>query len=217
MIIFVSKTRVIIIELVIGVLALTGCGVKSGDSRPSSATLLTGINLLINTFDSKHPSLITWNISDVKKQIAGNLPEGTNTDAGWLLQWPHANKGELSRVIIPWGLIGQYPNNPQPMGYRYNDGTLVPQSTIDDLKKVFYTQETQGDEFFAAVVNVRESKVDPHWIIFSTEPYLPVTDPAYGFATVINKQWVIADFGTALVGCTKVPMNVESEFGFTCP
>jgi hypothetical protein len=217
MIIFVRKTRVIIIELVIGVLVLTGCGVKSGDLRPSSATLLSGINLLIDTFDSKHPSLITWNISDVKKQIARNLPEGTNTDAGWLLQWPHANKGELSQVIIPWGLIGQYPDNPQPIGYRYKGGTLVPQSTIDDLKKVVYAQETQGDEFFAAVVSVRESKVDPHWIIFSTVPYLPVTDPAYGFATVINKQWVIADFGTALVGCTKVPMNVESEFGFTCP
>ena len=75
----------------------------------------------------------------------------------------------------------------------------------------------QGDDYFAAVTGVRSSKINPQWLIFTTVPYLPVTDNGYGFATVGNKQWVIADFGTANVGCGKVPIEVESEFGFKCP
>jgi pantothenate kinase type III len=74
-----------------------------------------------------------------------------------------------------------------------------------------------NDQYFAAVLNVRSSALDPKWIIFTTQPYLPVTDPAYGFATVLNKRWVVVDFGTALVGCANVPIEVEKEFGFTCP
>jgi len=77
--------------------------------------------------------------------------------------------------------------------------------------------EMQGDKYFGAVVDIRSSKVNPQWIIFTTVPYLPVTDNAYGFATVVNKKWSIVDFGTALVGCGKVPANVEGEFGFQCP
>ena len=78
-------------------------------------------------------------------------------------------------------------------------------------------EEMQGDKYFGAVVDIRSSTVDPHWIIFTTVPYLPVTDNAYGFATVRDKKWTVVDFGTGLVGCGTVPANVESEFGYQCP
>ena len=78
-------------------------------------------------------------------------------------------------------------------------------------------QDSFGSTFFAAVVNQRVSKIDGSWIIFTTIPYLPVTDPAYGFAHSLNGKWEIVDFGTATVGCNKVPAQVQREFGFTCP
>jgi hypothetical protein len=197
-------------------LLLTACGPTPGDARPDNSTLISGINLLINNFEQKHPKLVNWNSAAVKKQLKATLPVGEDTDAGWLLQWPTATAGQLDRVIIPWTLLGQYPNNPKPLGYRYQGGSTLPQSTVGDITQAIYKAETQGDQYFAAVVDVRASKNNPQWIIFSTEPYLPVTDPAYGFATVINKQWAIVDFGTATVGCGKVPAEVESEFGFRC-
>jgi len=201
----------------IGTLLLSGCGAPSGDSRPSDSNLITGINLLVSNFDAKHPKLITWDLVAVKSQLTQKLPVGIDTDAGWLLQWPHTKTGELSQVIVPWGLLGQYPNNPQPYFYKYTGGNLVPQSTATDLITTITKDEMNGDQYFGAVIDLRSSKIDPQWIIFTTVPYLPVTDPAYGFATVKNKQWTVVDFGTALVGCGIVPTNIESEFGYQCP
>jgi len=164
---------------------------------------------------------VTWNPQAVKAQIAKKLPTGTETEAGWLLEWPHVAQGELSEVVVPWTLIGQYPNQLPSYYLRYKGGSLVPQATSVDLIKLITQQEMQGDQYFGAVVNLRQSTVNSRWIIFSTVPYLPVTDPAYGFVTVQKSNgstphWAIVDFGTALVGCGTVPNNVESEFGFQC-
>ena len=197
-------------------LLLSACGPVPGDARPDNSNLIAGINLLVNNFEQKHANLVNWNDAAVKHQLKGFIPAGEDTDAGWLLKWPNATPGELTQVIVPWSLLGQYPNNPKPLGYRYQGGTILPQSTIGDITSVIYKTETHGDQYFAAVVDVRASQSNPQWIIFSTAPYLPVTDPAYGFATVVNKQWTITDFGTANVGCGKVPTEVESEFGFKC-
>ena len=30
-------------------------------------------------------------------------------------------------------------------------------------------------------------------------------------------KWQIVDFGSAMVGCGKVPNEIQSEFGFSCP
>jgi hypothetical protein len=195
----------------------TSCGAPSGDARPDDKTLRNGINLLINTFSKNHPELVTWDIRAVKKELSATLPTGIDIDAGWLLKWPKSTPGELSQVIVPWTLIGQYPSHPKTYGYKYQGGSLIPQSTINDLTQVIRQAEFMNDQYFAAVLNVRSSTIDPRWIIFTSQPYLPVTDPAYGFATVVNKRWVVVDFGTALVGCVNVPGQVEKEFGFTCP
>jgi hypothetical protein len=85
------------------------------------------------------------------------------------------------------------------------------------LVKNIIATEMQGDQYFGAVVDIRSSKVDPQWIIFTTVPYLPITDIAYGFATVKSKSWGVVDFGTGVVGCGTVPSKVESEFGYRCP
>jgi len=164
---------------------------------------------------------VTWNPQAVKAQIAQKLPTGIETEAGWLLQWPHVSPGEISEVIVPWTLIGQYPNRLPTYFLRYKGGDLIPQATSLDLIKLITETEMQGDQYFGAVVNLRQSTVNSHWIIFSTVPYLPVTDPAYGFVTVQKSNggsphWSVTDFGTALVGCGTVPANVESEFGFQC-
>lgn len=202
---------------VVGTLLLTSCGAPSGDVRPSDGNLIAGINLLINNFETKHPKLVTWQLAAVKEQLTQKLPVGVDTDAGWLLQWPQAKSTELSQVIVPWGLLGQYPNNPKPYFYRYKGGNLVPQATSTDLVATITKAEMDGDQYFGTAIDFRSSKVNPQWIIFTTVPYLPVTDPAYGFAKVKDKHWSIIDFGTALVGCGSVPQNVESEFGFQCP
>ena len=198
-------------------LLLSGCGAPSGDARPSDSNLIAGINLLISNFDVKHPKLVTWKLPAVKSQLALKLPTGVDTDAGWLLQWPKSKPGELSQVIVPWSLLGQFPSNPKPYFYKYKGGHLVPQSTTTDLIASISKAEMLNDQYFGAVIDIRSSNNDPQWIIFTTVPYLPVTDPAYGFATVKNKQWAIVDFGTALVGCGIVPTKVESEFGYKCP
>ena len=197
-------------------LLLSACGPVPGDTRPDNQTMIAGINLLLNSFQAKYPKLVNWNSEAVRAQLKGQIPIGEDTDAGWLLRWPNASSGELTQVIVPWTLLGQYPNNPKPIGYRYSGGELLPQSTTDDITNEITTIQLHGDQYFAAIVDVRASKVNPQWVIFTTVPYLPITDPAYGFVTVANKHWSVGDFGTANVGCGKVPAGVESEFGFTC-
>ena len=201
----------------IAVFLLSACGAPSGDARPQNSDLIAGINLLISSFGANHPELINWKLPAVKAQLAQKLPVGLDSEAGWLLQWPNAKAGELSQVIIPWTLLGQYPSNPKPYFVRYQGGSLVPQATTTDLITTITKAEMLGDQYFGAVIGIRESKVNPQWIIFTTVPYLPVTDPAYGFATVKDKHWAVIDFGTALVGCGTVPLPVESEFGYQCP
>jgi len=206
-----------IAAIVVGVLLLSGCGAPSGDARPSNNSLVTGINLLVSSFGANHPQMVNWETAALKAQLSGKLPAGIDTDAGWFMQWPNPTKGQLAQVIVPWNLLGQYPNNPVPYFNRYKGGKLVPQATSLDLVKSVIKAEMQGDQYFGAVVNIRSSLVDPQWIIFTTVPYLPVTDIATGFATVKDGQWSVVDFGTALVGCGTVPPNVLSEFGYQCP
>ena len=200
-----------------GVLLLTSCGAPSGDARPSDSNLITAINLLVSNFDANHPTLITWKTDAVKAQLSKKLPVGIDTEAGWLLKWPHPADGELSQVVVPWTLLAQYPNAPLPYFNHYKGGNLVPQATSTDLVATIIKTEMQGDKYFGAVVDIRSSTINPHWIIFTTVPYLPVTDNAYGFATVKDKGWSVVDFGTALVGCGTVPLDVEKEFGYQCP
>ena len=200
-----------------GVLLLTSCGAPSGDARPSDSNLITAINLLVSNFDANHPKLITWKTDPVKAQLSKKLPAGIDTEAGWLLKWSNPADGELSQVVVPWTLLAQYPNAPLPYFNHYKGGNLVPQATSTDLVATIIKSEMQGDKYFGAVVDIRSSTVNPHWIIFTTVPYLPVTDNAYGFATVKDKGWSVVDFGTALVGCGTVPLNVEKEFGYQCP
>ena len=200
-----------------GVLLLTSCGAPSGDARPSDSNLITAINLLVSNFDANHPTLITWKTDAVKAQLSKKLPVGIDTEAGWLLKWSNPADGELSQVVVPWTLLAQYPNAPLPYFNHYKGGNLVPQATSTDLVATIIKSEMQGDKYFGAVVDIRSSTVNPHWIIFTTVPYLPVTDNAYGFATVKDRGWSVVDFGTALVGCGTVPLNVEKEFGYQCP
>ena len=200
-----------------GVLLLTSCGAPSGDARPSDSDLITAINLLVSNFDANHPTLITWKTDAVKAQLSKKLPVGIDTEAGWLLKWSNPADGELSQVVVPWTLLAQYPNAPLPYFNHYKGGNLVPQATSTDLVATIIKTEMQGDKYFGAVVDIRSSTINPHWIIFTTVPYLPVTDNAYGFATVKDKGWSVVDFGTALVGCGTVPLDVEKEFGYQCP
>ena len=200
-----------------GVLLLTSCGAPSGDARPSDSNLITAINLLVSNFDANHPTLITWKTDAVKAQLSKKLPVGIDTEAGWLLKWTNPADGELSQVVVPWTLLAQYPNAPLPYFNHYKGGNLVPQATSTDLVATIIKSEMQGDKYFGAVVDIRSSTINPHWIIFTTVPYLPVTDNAYGFATVKDKGWSVVDFGTALVGCGTVPLDVEKEFGYQCP
>ena len=212
-----NRSLIGIASAVVGVLLLSGCGAPSGDARPSDSSLVTGINLLVSSFGANHPKMVNWDTAALKKQLAQRLPAGIDTDAGWYIQWPHPTTGQLPQVVVPWTLIGQFPNKPVQYFNRYKGGNLVPQATTLDLVKSITNAEMQGDQYFGAVVDIRSSTVNPQWFIFTTVPYLPVTDIATGFATVKSGQWSVVDFGTALVGCGTVPPNVESEFGYKCP
>ena len=214
-----AKSRVVRTGAILSacLLLLTSCGAPSGDARPSDSNLITGINLLVSSFGANLPKLVTWKTDALKAQLTKKLPVGIDTEAGWLLKWPSPSDGELSQVVVPWTLLAQYPNAPLPYFNRYKGGNLVPQATSTDLVTTIIKTEMQGDKYFGAVVDIRSSSLNPHWIIFTTVPYLPVTDNAYGFATVKDKKWMVVDFGTALVGCGTVPQNVLSEFGFQCP
>lgn len=194
---------------------LTGCGLPSGNERPEDTKLRDGIKLLLTQFESKYPQSINWDSSKVKAQISQRLPDGIATEAGWTLRWPASSTGELSSVVIPWVILAQYPTKFAKDVSTYNGGAPVVAGVAAQITKL--QQDTFGSNFFAAVVNQRVSKVDGRWIIFTTIPYLPVTDPAYGFAESVDGKWKIVDFGTATVGCKKVPAQVQSEFGFTCP
>lgn len=191
---------------------LTACGPANPDIRPTDAKLRDGISLLLKDLALNHPASKTWNEQAVEAQIQKKLPVGLSTPAGWKLTWPSAGINEISTVYVPWDLTGTYPNHFAADNATYTSGTEVPQSVVQDITE----QQLGSDQYFAAIVDVRYSKANKHWIIFTSVPYLPVTDNAYGWATVVKGKWKVVDFGTALVGCGKVPNEVQLEFGFMC-
>jgi hypothetical protein len=205
----VKKTLAVLSCLIL----LTGCGPSNPDTRPQDSKLRDGISLLLKDLLAKHPQLENWNQSEVDLQIHRKLPIGVSTPAGWKLTWPSPSTGEISYVYVPWVLTGTYPNHFASENASYTAGSPVPSSVSQDLAK----QQLGDDPYFAAIVDVRYSDKDKKWIIFTSVPYLPVTDNAYGWATVVNGRWKVIDFGTALVGCGKVPAEVQTEFGFSCP
>ena len=200
----------------ISALGLSACGPQNGTQRPDDSTLRKGIAQLIQTFEGKYPQLKNWDDAAVKNQIDKKLPIGNSTEAGWHIAWSDAKSTELSQVYVPWALIGQMPETFPPDTSHYTGGRNVPSSVIQDIRRQFLTSNKMGD-YFAAITNVRYSTVDSKYIIFQTIPYLPVTDPAYGWATAATGAWKILDFGTATVGCGTVPTNVQNEFGLSCP
>ncbi len=195
---------------------LSACGPQSGNQRPDDATLRKGIAQLTQTFEGKYPKLKTWDDAAVKAQIETKLPTGNATEAGWHLVWPNASATELSQVYVPWALIGQIPETFKSDTARYAGGKNVPSSVIQDLRRQFLALANFGD-YFAAITNVRYSLKNSKYIIFESIPYLPVTDPAYGWASATSGSWKVIDYGTATVGCGVVPADVQAEFGFGCP
>ena len=201
-----------IVLLIPALLVLAAC-LPSGNARPDDPKLRDGIKLLVTNFSASHPQLVNWDAAAVKSQIAQPLPRGLATEAGWTIVWPQATTGQLSRVVIPWTILGQYPSKFAPDSNNYSGIKLVPDSIAVQIRKL----QQGGDEYFAAIVNQRFSTKDSSWLIFTSIPYLPVTDNAYGWAHLVAGKWQIVDFGTATVGCGKVPAEVQAEFGMSCP
>jgi hypothetical protein len=197
-------------------LGLTACGPQNGTQRPDDQVLKKGIAQLIQTFESKYPQLKNWDDSAVKDQLVGKLPVGVSSEAGWHLTWPHATDKQLSQVFVPWSLIGQMPETFPADTSHYSGGRNVPSSVVQDIRRQFLLMAKVGD-YFSAITNVRYSTANSKYIIFESIPYLPVTDPAYGWASATTGAWKVIDYGTATVGCGSVPGNVQSEFGFSCP
>ena len=190
-------------------IALTGCGVQSGDARPDDKKLQDGIKLLLTYMKNDHPNLINWNQAAVNLQIAQKLPKGYATEAGWTLKWNNPKTGELPQVIVPWDLLGQFPTKTALDVNDYHAGSYAPQSVISEIARL----QIKSDLYFAAIVNVKISDRNSKWVAFTKVPYLPVTDPGYGWAHSENGLWVIKDFGTATVGCGQVPAEVRCAAG----
>ena len=201
--------------MLIGAVLITSCGLPTGNERPDDSKLRDGIKLLMNQFESKYPEAINWDSAKVKAQISKRLPEGVATEGGWNIKWPDYSIGQLSGVIIPWIILAQFPTKFAVDSDAFTGGDPVPAGIAAQITKL--QQDNFRSTYFAAVINQRISKIDGRWIIFKTVPYLPVTDRAYGFAESIDGKWKIADFGSALVGCSVVPNRVLIEFGLTCP
>ena len=209
-----GASRAALAALVAGSLfLLTACGPTNPDLRPEDSKLRDGITLLMKNIETNYPKLQNWNSKAVDAQIHRKLPTGLSTPAGWKLTWTNAVDGELPYIYVPWSLTATYPNHFAAENATYTAGSPVPSSITRDL----VTQQFGKDEYFAAIVDVRYSTIDKHWMIFTSVPYLPITDNAYGWASAAKNGWKIQDFGTALVGCGKVPAAVQGEFGLTCP
>jgi len=194
-------------------LAVTGCSVVTPDKRPDDQRLRDGINLLLRNFTDHHADLINWKMDQVKAQISKKLPTGFASEAGWTLKWSNYTQGELPQVVIPWSMVGQYPNHYVLDIDNYSGGKIVPQTTAVEVSHA----QSGNDIYLAGIVHQRSAKSDSNWIIFTSVPYLPFTDIAYGFAHRSDGKWSIVDFGTATVGCGRVPATIQSEFGMSCP
>jgi len=194
-------------------LTLTSCSIVTPDKRPDDQKLRDGINLLLRDFSDHHAPLMNWDVAMVKQQISHPLPQGYATEAGWTLEWQTYVQGELNKVVIPWSIIGQLPNKFAMDIDNYSGGKIVPQSTEIEVRRA-----QQGKDYYlAGIVHIRASQSDPNWIIFTSVPYLPFTDTAYGFAHRADGKWSVNDFGTATVGCGHVPNSIIAEFGMSCP
>jgi len=203
------------------VLLLSACAPTLIDHRPSDGQLRQGISKLVSEFEKIHPQLVSWSDGAVKRQIADALPTGRATEAGWTIEWSNPTNSELSRVVVPWRLLGVVPKSYVNDSSNYVGGTVTSKKVFAQISwntaiQISSTREGM-DSRFAALVNVRLSKTDPSWAIFTTVPYLPVTDIAYGWAKNEGGYWKVMDFGTALVGCGVTPSRIEKEFGFNCP
>ena len=193
--------------------ALTACGAPTGNERPEDKKLIDSIKLLITYMEKTHPKSINWSKPAVEAQLKAKLPTGYATEAGWTLKWSNPNEGELPQVVIPWIMLGQFPTKTILDVKNYTAGEYAPQLVVSQIAK----QESDNDPYFAGIVNVKISKKDNKWLAFTSIPYLPVTDPAIGWAHLSNGAWEVVDFGTAEVGCGKVPNEIQNEFGFSCP
>jgi predicted small lipoprotein YifL len=207
------KRAIKLSALLLSLLALTSCAINTPDARPDDSRIRDTIKLLIEDMQANHPDLVNWKAQAVTAEINRKLPVGKATEAGWTLTWPSYSPGELAQVVLPWSLIGQFPNHFALDTNNYSGGSIVKQSVATQIESA----QLKGDTYFAAIVHIRQSQKDPHWIIFTSVPYLPITDIAYGWAHLENNKWSIADFGTALVGCGLVPATVQAEFGMSCP
>lgn len=196
-------------------LLLSACGPQSGNQRPADVVLTKGISQLIQSFETNYPQLKNWDDTAVKAQISHRLPQGSATEAGWHLVWPNATSSELKEVYVPWSLIGQIPESFPTDSSHYAGGKNVPSSVIQDIRRQFLTMNKMSD-YFAAITHVRYSTINSKYIIFQSIPYLPVTDPAYGWASAESGSWKVLDYGTAQVGCGTVPASVQNEFGYSC-
>jgi hypothetical protein len=194
-------------------LALSSCGAPTGNERPEEKKLVDSTKLLITYMEHAHPKLINWDANAVKAQLNSKLPVGYASEAGWTVKWSNPKPGELPQVVVPWELLGQFPSKYLQDVNNYHAGTYAPQSVVSQIAKL----EENDDPYFAGIVNVKMSKKDSHWVVFTSIPYLPVTDPGYGWAHSENGLWQISDFGTATVGCGIVPPEIQQEFGFSCP
>jgi hypothetical protein len=209
-----GRRKVSIGLVILGALLLTSCGLPTGNERPEDVKLREGIKSLISQYETKFPKSVNWDSAKVTAQISRRLPDGLATEAGWSLKWPNYVQGELASAVVPWIVLGQFPEKFALDVNSYKGGTPVASGIAAQIVKL--QDDLFGGSFFAAVVNIRLSKNDPRWMVFTTVPYLPVTDPAYGFAESVSRKWEIKDFGTATVGCNVVPSSVQREFGFTC-
>ncbi len=213
-----KKRSILLFTIFLSLFILSGCGPQNGTQRPDDAVLRKVIHQLMNNYGASFPKLQSWDEKKVDAQLKRELPRGFQTEAGWYLEWKDYTEGELAFAYAPWFLLGQYPENLQPQNFHYSGGNDVPVSTMQAVRAAAVRAKAiPSNEYFSAFVNVRSSTVDKRWIIFETVPYLPVTDPAYGFVEAVDGRWKFVDFGTATVGCGEVPAQVLSEFKLSCP
>ena len=104
-----SKTSKLIVITLAVVVLLTGCGLPTGNERPDDKKLREGILLLMTSYERYHSEVINFDKTKVKAQISKKLPAGEATQAGWSIKWSNYITGELPSVVIPWVILGQYP------------------------------------------------------------------------------------------------------------
>lgn len=191
---------------------LAACGNSNSNSGPEAGKIRDSIRLLLSQFESQHPQQVNWDKAAVLNEISGDLPKGVYTEGGYALKWDDYVNGELSRVLIPYSILGIYPTKFVPYLTAYTAGKPVP----SPLAQVIRDLRSGNDPYYSATVNIRSSKLDSNWIAFTSIPYVPITDPGYGWVYANKNVVKVIDFGTAQVGCGTVPDKVEKEFGFTC-